>query len=85
MCENVEHEGETCPTSMNRPALVDAQDRFAVICMGVGDWKRTWNVRSGAVSPSLQMWIVLSVEQVANDVLLRQSTSRVGAVRQGLG
>lgn len=36
-------------------------------------------VFSGCVSPSLHTWIILSVLQVAKDVLLRQSTSSVGA------
>ena len=37
------------------------------------------NVLRGCVSPSLQTWIILSVLQVAKEVLFRQSTSSVGA------
>ena len=37
-------------------------------------------VLRGSVSPSLQTWIILSVLQVAKEVLFLQSTSSVGAV-----
>ena len=36
-------------------------------------------VLRGCVSPSLQTWIILSVLQVAKEVLFLQSTSSVGA------